>query len=479
MGALHAGHRSIVERARRENERLVVSLFVNPLQFGPDEDFQQYPRTPEADQALCASLGVDFLFMPSAAELGICNLGTQVVPPPAMAAVLCGPGRPGHFTGVATIVTQLLQIVQPQRAYFGQKDAQQVAIIRRVVADLRIPTQILTCPTWRESSGLAYSSRNQYLSPQAKQQAAILYQSLTAAAAVFTTGCRERLELLEVVRRELAKEPGVKLEYLDLVHPVTLTPLEVVAGQGLLALAAWVDSTRLIDNLLLSQRRPILAIDGPAGAGKSTVAQRVAQILGLLYLDSGAMYRAVTWLVLDAKVPVTDEAAVAELVGQAQLEMRTGPEGMQVWVNGTDVTMAIRDPQVTEQVPGIAAQAAVREYLLGHQQAYGAQGGIVMDGRDIGTQVFPDAEVKVFLTASNQERARRRYLDLQARGYTSPSREQLEQDIQERDLFDSTRALSPLRRAVDAVEIQTDNLTLEAVVERVVALYRERGGEPS
>lgn len=495
MGALHAGHLSLIERARQETDLVVVSIFVNPLQFGPNEDFQNYPRSLEQDRQLCQAAGVDVIFAPSAEELygksyhrGYQSLDlrvltartlardsvTQVLPPTAMMQELCGRSRSGHFQGVATVVTKLLNIVQPDRAYFGQKDAQQLAILRRVVADLNLPVEIVACPIVREASGLALSSRNQYLTPEQRLQAAVLYRSLQRAEWVFQQGNRSRHDLISAVKAELETAPVVELEYVDLVHPDTIEPLEQVEEAGLLALAARVYSTRLIDNVVLRYRQPILAIDGPAGAGKSTVVRQVAQKLRLLYLDTGAMYRAVTWLVLQSGIPIDDEAGVAELVSQCQIDISGDPTRMSVYINGEDVTQAIRSLEVTAHVSAIAAQPAVRRELVKRQQAYGRRGGIVMDGRDIGTHVFPDAELKIYLTASVQERARRRQQDLQNQGQAEITLEALEQSIYERDLKDSTRRFAPLRKAADAIEIQTDDLTIDEVVARIIGLYREK-----
>lgn len=483
MGALHAGHLSLIRQARQDNDVVVVSIFVNPLQFGPNEDFQQYPRSLEQDRLLCQEAGVDVIFAPAAEELygkgkeqktPSSDALTQVVPPLSMMSILCGRSRPTHFQGVATVVTKLLNIVQPNRAYFGQKDAQQVAILRRLVADLNLPVDLITCPIVREPDGLALSSRNQYLSPEQRSQATILYWSLQEAEQLFRSGQWLREDLINVVKTKLEKCSAVQLEYIELVHPDTMLPLAQVEEAGLLAIAARLGSTRLIDNMMLHNRQPIVAIDGPAGAGKSTVVRQVAQTLGLLYLDTGAMYRAITWLVLKSGIAVDDEAGIAELVSQCQIDISGNPAMTRVAINGQDITSEIRSLQVTEQVSAVSAQSIVRQELVKRQKAYGRRGGIVMDGRDIGTCVFPDAELKIFLTASVQERARRRQQDLRNQGHAEVTLADLEQAIYERDLKDSTRQISPLRKAADAIEIQTDDLTIDAVVSRIVQLYQKR-----
>ena len=473
MGALHVGHLSLIQRARQENDLVVVSIFVNPLQFAPTEDFQDYPRTLEPDQRLCQTAGTDVIFAPSTAELYSSGELTQVIPPASLMTALCGLFRPGHFPGVATVVTKLIGIVQPDRLYLGQKDAQQLAILRRIVIDLNLPVEVIGCPIVREASGLALSSRNRYLSEEERSQATVLYQSLRRAKQALKDGKVLREELLGVLQQELSTVPQVKPQYIDLVHPDTMAPLEQIEDLGLLAIAAHVGSTRLIDNLLLRNRQPILAIDGPAGAGKSTVVRQVAHILGLIYLDTGAMYRAVTWLTLYSGIAIADEAAIAELANQCEIVLGTEELGTtpQVWVNGHNVTQEIRSLEVTEKVSAIAAQPSVRQELMKRQQAYGRKGGVVMDGRDIGTQVFPDAELKIFLTASVAERARRRFQDLQG---TDMTLAQLERAIAERDYKDSTRKISPLRRAEDAIEIQSDALSIDEVVAKIVSLYQEK-----
>lgn len=484
MGGLHDGHLSLIRRARAENDSVIVSIFVNPLQFGPGEDLERYPRTDARDLQLCEAAGVDGVFMPTPAMLfgtsspqpgGL----TEVVPAKAMMGVLCGPYRPGHFEGVATVVTKLLSLVQPDRAYFGRKDAQQLAIIKRLVADLSLPVTIVPCPIVREDSGLALSSRNSYLSEAERQQAAVINRGLTAAQQLFEDGERCSQTLIAIARQHLSQVPQVQPQYVEIVHPETLKPLETINSIGLMGVAAHIGSTRLIDNVLLRHRQPIIAIDGPAGAGKSTVARRVAKELDLLYLDSGAMYRAVTWLALDRGVSPQDEVSVAELLQDCHIQLSSSgdtPEfaayPSRIWINGQEVTQQIRTPEVTRQVSVIAAQPTVRKVLLEQQQQYGVNGGVVMEGRDIGTAVFPQAELKIFLTASVAERARRRQRDMAAQNQPAASLEDLERAIDERDRKDSTRRVAPLKKAEDAIELNTDGLSIDDVVSKIVCLFK-------
>ncbi|MGK7883760.1 MAG: bifunctional pantoate--beta-alanine ligase/(d)CMP kinase [Crocosphaera sp.] len=479
MGALHQGHISLIRRAMSELDQVVVSIFVNPLQFSPQEDLTKYPRQLETDSQLCEELGVAAIFAPTLPEMGINSTSgpsTQVVPPSQMLSVLCGPFRPGHFPGVTTIVTKLLTIVNPNVAYFGEKDAQQLAIIRQLVKDLNLPVVIKGCPIIREPSGLAYSSRNQYLTAAQKQEAIALYQGLQAAKQVFLTGERQTQVLINSVKEQLNNYSAIKVQYIECVHPQTLQPLDSIEETGLLAIAAYVGSTRLIDNMILRVRQPIIAIDGPAGAGKSTVTRQVAKALNLTYLDTGAMYRGMAWLVLHSDVATDDESAIAELVSQGTLEFipPRDQQPPQVIINGENVTQAIRTPQVTALVSPISAYAAVREKLVTYQQELGKLGGIVAEGRDIGTNVFPDAEVKIFLTASVEERARRRLKDFQAQGEDNITLQQLEKDIQQRDYQDTHRTLAPLRKASDAIELNTDGLSIEEVINKIIDMVKSK-----
>ncbi|MFO7629392.1 MAG: bifunctional pantoate--beta-alanine ligase/(d)CMP kinase [Prochlorococcaceae cyanobacterium] len=487
MGALHKGHQRLIRRAVEPGAgigpRVLVSVFVNPLQFGPQEDYGRYPRTLAADLELAATAGASALFAPSLEELypgGVEQL-TWIRPPQALQRALCGNNRPGHFEGVATVVVRLLSLVRPDRLLLGEKDWQQLLILRRVVADLGLPLVVQGCATVREADGLACSSRNRYLDSHQRRQAAALPTALAAALAAAARSGAEPLagQLQKQVRLAL-QAAGLAIDYVALLEAHTLVPLPVdsplpVAGLALLAAAVHCGPSRLIDHTFLMRRSPIVAIDGPAGAGKSTVTRAFAERLGLIYLDTGAMYRAVTWLVLQSGVDPAEAAAIAPLLASLDLQLdRADDGGQRVRINGVDVTEAIRSPEVTAQVSLVAAHGCVREALTRQQQAMGERGGLVAEGRDIGTAVFPDAELKVFLTATTAERARRRALDLEQRGYPPPPLAELEAQIAERDHRDSSRAVAPLRQAADAVELVSDGLTIEAVIQTLLDLFRER-----
>ena len=479
MGALHAGHQSLIRRASQRRSggqpRVLVSVFVNPLQFGPQEDFSRYPRDLAGDSQLAAEAGADALFAPSAAELyphGEVEL-TRIQPPESLQRGLCGARRPGHFNGVATVVVRLLALIQPDRLLLGEKDWQQLVILRRVVADLGLAVAVEGCPTQREADGLARSSRNRYLDAQQRQQAGALPRILQAAAQGLA-GPGPTAPVVSQVHQQLEREQLV-VDYVEATDPLSLQPRQQLSGLTLLAVAAHCGTTRLIDHVFLMTRAPIVAIDGPAGAGKSTVTRAFAERLGLIYLDTGAMYRAVTWWVQRSGADPSDAGAVEPLLAQLDLQLSTAAGGgQQVCINGHDVTDAIRSPEVTGQVSVVAAHGCVREALTRQQQAMGERGGLVAEGRDIGTAVFPDAELKVFLTATTAERARRRALDLEQRGFAVPPLAELEAQIAERDHLDSTRAVAPLTQAADAVELVTDGLSIDAVIEQLEDLFRQR-----
>ncbi len=251
MGYLHAGHLSLVRAARAENQTVVVSVFVNPTQFGPGEDLAAYPRDLERDLNLLEPEGVALMFAPSAEEMYPEGTSTVVDPGP-LAQVLEGAARPGHFRGVATVVLKLLNIVQPGQVFFGAKDAQQVAVIRRIVRDLSVPVEVVECPTVRELDGLAMSSRNVYLTAEQRRAATALYRGLVRAQQAWLGGEREAERLRSLVCNEVAKEPTLEPEYVSVAHPQTLQELKRVDEAGaLLSLAVRAGSARLIDNLRL------------------------------------------------------------------------------------------------------------------------------------------------------------------------------------------------------------------------------------
>jgi len=249
MGALHGGHASLIERAVRESAATVVSIFVNPTQFGPGEDLAAYPRDEVADLAFCARFGVTAAFAPGADEMYPPGDSTRVQPGP-VAARLEGAARPGHFAGVATVVTKLLAIVRPEVAYFGQKDFQQLRVVQTLTRDLRLGVRVIGCATVREPDGLAMSSRNAYLTPDDRRTAPALSRGLFAARDDWTRGERDPAKLRERVQRT-ASLPGVALEYVSVADPLTLDELERPASRAVISLAARVGKARLIDNVLL------------------------------------------------------------------------------------------------------------------------------------------------------------------------------------------------------------------------------------
>jgi pantoate--beta-alanine ligase len=250
MGALHAGHCSLVRAARARCGAVAVSIFVNPTQFGPAEDFSRYPRTFEADCKILQAEQADLLFAPDVETMYPADAST-VVRVEGLRDRLDSASRPGHFDGVATVVAKLFHIVQPDAAFFGQKDAAQVAVLRRMVRDLNLPVEIAGCPTVREADGLAMSSRNRYLSPEERRQALVLWRALQAAQALAQKGEQQAARLLDAMRAVFASEPAVRIDYFTVADPDTLLPVQQVRAGALLAVAAHVGGTRLIDNILL------------------------------------------------------------------------------------------------------------------------------------------------------------------------------------------------------------------------------------
>src|SRR5579884_875754 len=250
MGFLHAGHMALIEAARAQNASVAVSIFVNPKQFGPNEDFATYPRDLDRDLAMLRDAGVDLVFVPSVEEMYPPDFSTTVDVGP-IGEILEGARRPGHFRGVATVVARLFGLFQPRRAYFGQKDAQQCVVVKRLVADLSLPLEIVVIPTVREPDGLALSSRNIYLNSEERVAARVLSESLRLVEKHFRDGQTDAEALRRLVRDTVSREPLVRLDYISVADAATLSELTVVDRPALVSMAAWVGRARLIDNIVL------------------------------------------------------------------------------------------------------------------------------------------------------------------------------------------------------------------------------------
>lgn len=253
MGALHEGHLSLVRLAQKENDLVVVSIFINPLQFGPKEDFKRYPRNLARDTSLLQKQNTDFLFVPSVKEFYPPDFQTTVRVN-EVSRPLCGPSRPGHFAGVATVVLKLLNSVRPDCLYLGQKDYQQFRVIEKMVEDLALPVQVRLAPIVREKDGLAMSSRNVYLSAEERRQAPVIYQALQRAESLIRAGGRDAASIKKAMRQSLKKAPKLRRDYLEIVDAKTLRPMLKLQGpsKALIAYAGFLGKTRLIDNILVS-----------------------------------------------------------------------------------------------------------------------------------------------------------------------------------------------------------------------------------
>lgn len=251
MGYLHEGHLSLAKQARQENDILILSIFVNPLQFGPNEDYGAYPRALTRDCDLANGVGVDVVFAPNVEEMYITYPQATIVEVKGITDYLCGSSRPGHFTGVATVVTKLFNIVQPDNAYFGQKDYQQVLVIKRMVEDLNMPVNVCMVPIKREADGLAMSSRNSYLSAEERKEALCLSQALKICHEAYVEGERDTKTLVKLMEDRVNKEPSADIDYIKINDAETLVSIDKIQNRALVALAVRIGKTRLIDNMIL------------------------------------------------------------------------------------------------------------------------------------------------------------------------------------------------------------------------------------
>lgn len=252
MGFLHEGHLSLVREAKKENDRVVVSIFVNPTQFGPGEDYEEYPRDLEGDAEKLRVIGIDYIFSPEVADMYPEGYNS-FVEVSGITEVLCGKSRPGHFRGVTTVVTKLFNIIQPDRAYFGQKDFQQLMVIKKMVRELNIAVEVKGLPIIREEDGLARSSRNKYLDNRERAAAIVLYRSLMRARELYQKGIKDTYRIKKEVIDLISSEPLARIDYVEIVDPDTLQEIKRVKEQALVALAVYIGKTRLIDNLLLGE----------------------------------------------------------------------------------------------------------------------------------------------------------------------------------------------------------------------------------
>uniref|UniRef100_A0A7C5V1D0 Pantothenate synthetase n=1 Tax=Caldicellulosiruptor owensensis TaxID=55205 RepID=A0A7C5V1D0_9FIRM len=253
MGYLHEGHLSLVRASKQQNDVTIMSIFVNPIQFGPNEDFDRYPRDFERDKSLAEKEGVDYIFYPSIEEVYPEDFKT-VVSVKKITEIMCGKSRPGHFDGVATVVLKLFNIVNPDRAYFGQKDAQQLAVIKQMVKDLNLDVEIVPCPIVREQDGLAMSSRNVYLSEEERKSAAVLYRALNLAKEMIEKGEKEVSSIKRAMEEMILKEKHTKIDYIEFVNNDTFEVVSKVEGKVLIALAVFVGKARLIDNIVVEAK---------------------------------------------------------------------------------------------------------------------------------------------------------------------------------------------------------------------------------
>ena len=251
MGALHAGHLSLIKRARKENDFVIVSIFVNPAQFGPNEDLKQYPRKLKTDTLLCKKEGVDFIFYPDINQIYPKGYKTYVLVE-KLSDVLCGKFRPGHFKGVVTIVTKLFNIIQPDIAYFGQKDAQQAIIIQQMTRDLNMPVKIRVMPIIREADGLALSSRNRYLTAKEREDATVLFEALRKAKTMVGQGLIGSARIILTLRKIIQKGKRAQIQYIEIVDLNELKPVKIIQDKALVTLAVKIGKTRLIDNIILT-----------------------------------------------------------------------------------------------------------------------------------------------------------------------------------------------------------------------------------
>ncbi|WP_288262688.1 bifunctional pantoate--beta-alanine ligase/(d)CMP kinase [uncultured Prochlorococcus sp.] len=474
MGNLHNGHIKLISTAKDDNSNVnLVSIFVNPLQFDNKSDLENYPQTIDNDIKISFANGADAIFIPS----------TEDIYPPnnknikfikaslELSSALCGLNRIGHFDGVCTVIYRLLNLIKPKNLYLGEKDWQQLLILRNLILTKKLNVAIKSIPTQRDFDGIPLSSRNVNLSKNERELIRVFSNELLLAKKIFQQ--EKKVNLKEIIKKLSAKK--ISIEYLEHLHPYTLQQSSVEDNISILAGAIRCGETRLIDHIFLMRRRPIIAIDGPAGSGKSTVTKLIAKKLKLLYLDTGAMYRALSWLLKKENIDYQKEKKLQNILKGISIMFKSnGNANQDVFINNYCVTNEIRSQEISSIVSKISSIKEVRKFLVEEQRKIGESGGLVAEGRDIGTTVFPDAELKVFLTASIDERAKRRKSDKKSEDSQKMDLNKLKELIKRRDFEDSNREISPLKKANDAIEIITDKYSIDEVVDKIIDLYNER-----
>ena len=471
MGNLHKGHLELINQSNKDgsNETL-VSIFINPLQFNDKRDFKNYPKTIEKDIRLAFSSGANAIFVPSEKE--ILNVKSLIYQKACkkLSSNLCGKSREGHFDGVCTIVLRMLKIINPQKMFLGEKDWQQVIILKNMIKKLNLKVEIKSINTQRDADGVPFSSRNNLLTTSERKDLQFFSKELKKAKKNFLV---HKVINLEEINNSFKKK-NLKVEYLQHLSAFSLNESIDKENITILAGAILCGSTRLIDHVFLMKRKPIIAIDGPAGSGKSTVTKLIAKKLDFIYLDTGAMYRALSWFLIDQKTSYENDYILEECLKKLNIVFKTNLNSDQdIFINDICVTNKIRSQKISSIVSSIASIGKVREFLVKEQRKIGDKGGIVAEGRDIGTTVFPKAEIKIYLNASIDERAKRRKIELEIQGQDI-NYNKLKDQIKQRDLDDSTRNISPLVKAEDAIEIITDNYTAEQIANKIIQIFYEK-----
>ena len=471
MGNLHQGHLKLIQESNKDqSNRTLVSIFINPLQFNNKRDLKTYPKTIEKDIKLAFSSGANAIFLPSEKEILDTKSLINQKASKKLSSNLCGKSRKGHFDGVCTIVLRLLKIINPQKMFLGEKDWQQLLILKNMIQELNLTVEIKSITTQRDTDGVPFSSRNNLLTNLERKELQSFSEELNQAKKNFKVNKELNLDDIQ----NSLKNKNLKVEYLQHLGAFSLSESIDEENITILAGAILCGTTRLIDHVFLMKRKPIIAIDGPAGSGKSTVTKLIAKKLDFIYLDTGAMYRALSWFLIDQKTSYENDYILEECLKKLNIVFKTNLNSDQdIFINDICVTNKIRSQKISSIVSSIASIGKVREFLVKEQRKIGDKGGIVAEGRDIGTTVFPKAEIKIYLNASIDERAKRRKIELEIQGQDI-NYNKLKDQIKQRDLDDSTRNISPLVKAEDAIEIITDNYTAEQIANKIIQIFYEK-----